>query len=483
MIIPHSPNGSSDGVYEEKNKTIDSRKQDTENAKPQSNKVPGNGNFSKATRNRVKGRNQLPKDELVEFDRIKISELKEELKKRGYKVGSMTKVQLWNRIKGREAEPGLNAKSVKTRQSKPATKKVPGNGNFARSSQKRAADRDTIPAHDLEEFDHTKVADLRKLLQSAGLSASGRKIDLWLRWKDADAPTTEDGSVTDEWDAQMESDEDRPWLKDLDESIHEKVTEARNVLLTKKEQEAKAQEQEDESLTEDDDKAKEPRRGKAVVKTKGKRFNSTQPQRTQKRSRVQSRDDREGGNASIKPTCFYIDKRFLDMSVAQISQAIPRIMDGAASPQDANISLRHYLVEHYNHRRGIAQLQADGNVFLGNLNESSIPHNVLRRGFAQESFVHVLDYTPEIFVLWEQEVDAGNNDLWRNRWNHPRLSGFTCSLLNGRSFIDAVKQYPKFGLLIMDGIMDGRLKIQGTKDMYELQEVLNAWVTELEMAL
>jgi hypothetical protein len=499
-----------------------SKDKDTQtDAEPKSDKkavVPGNGNFEKATRNRVKGRDELPKDELDEFDSIKTSEIKEELKKRGHKIGSATsKVELWNRLKGRETEPE-KAKKKKTKSTKekgekgdgksttPKKDKIPGNGNFAKASQKRAKGRDTIPADELEEFDKTKVTDLKARLQAADLSTSDRKIDLWLRWKDADGGTTtgdtEDDEGTDddaEWDAQRETDEDRPWVEVLEDSIHDEVEKAKDAKKAQEDEEES--EDDDDSSSEDDgreefQKTKKPKRGRPPQRLNPGYYRAHKRRRGLPRNEYLKRmnalygiwsDESEDGDAKshalIKPTDYYINPRFLNMSVAQITKEIPKVMQDAPKPRDKKSSFRSYLEANYEYRRDIAQLIADGNASVRKLNEFPKKRgNMLPRDYTSDvlSFSDLVEMTPELLALWEHEVDGGNKGLWRNRWNHPRLSGFTCALLDGRSFMTAVEQYPRFALLVMDAIMDGRLESQEEEGLSDLQKIIDDWITELE---
>lgn len=484
-------------------------------------KIPGNGNFAKATRNRVKGRDDIPDDELEEFDSIKTTELREELKKRGYKVGATnSKVELWCLLKGREdgAEKLARISSTKNdkaktktpktvkkkerKEEKPKKAKIPGNGNFAKASQRRATGRDTIPEDELEEFDKTKLTDLKERLKTLGLKTTGRKLELWLRWKEVDAKDandaddadaaepsdiesdTEDEELdpqddvddVDDWDATKDSDEDAPWYEKFDPALRGPIDEARDALMRASILKKKKEEGERNITFRPDsyDKGKRPSSSKSG-------------QASSKRPRIQGEGDDVKGKEepSGLPTDFYIDQRFLDMTLAEVLKAVPEIPSGTAPPRDINMTFRQYLLEHFEYRRDIAQLKARGTTLFGDLSENIAKHGrkryiVLQPGFIRRSFVEALDETPYILQLWEELIESGYDELWHNRYNHPRLSKFHSSLLNGRNFLETVVEYPNFAHFLNEAIDSQRLIIMDATDSQGLQLVSDRWIIEEE---
>jgi hypothetical protein len=115
---------------------------------------------------------------------------------------------------------------------------------------------------------------------------------------------------------------------------------------------------------------------------------------------------------------------------------------------------------------------------------------VLRAGFVDEAFVDVLDHTPAIMMVWQERFppgdDRGNDDedhdgddgLWRNRWNHPRLSGFNYSLLGEGRFLDVVRQYPNFARFLLQVERQGSLDIADADDRAALRDIVEEWHEE-----
>lgn len=395
-----------------------------------------------------------------------------------------------NKAKTKTPKP---AKKKERKEEKPKKVKVPGNGNFAKASQRRAAGRDTIPKDELEEFDKTKLTDLKERLKTLGLKTTGRKLELWLRWKGADADDAEPSDIesdtedeeldpkddvddVDDWDATKDTDEDLPRLDQFEPSIGGPIDEAKAALrrasiLKKKKEEG------ERNIT-----------FMAINDNKGKRPSSSKSEQTStKRPRIHSEADdiEDKEEPSILPTHFYIDQHFLDMTLAEVLKAVPEIPSGTAPPRDINMTFRQYLLEHFGYRRDIAQLKARGTTLFGDLSDNIAKHGrkryiVLQPGFIRRSFVEALDETPYILQLWEELIESGYKELWHNRWNHPRLSGFHSSLLNGRGFLETVVQYPNFAHFLNEAIDSQRLIIMDATDSHGLQLVSDRWIIEEE---
>lgn len=189
---------SSDDKHDEKPKTKANKERGAPVPKKDGNeghkKTRGNGNFQKANRKRVLSRDQIPSDEVEEFDSIKAAEIREQLRAKDMMV-SGAKVEIWNRLKGRE---DVAAQKTPRQTTTPDTEtptpaapekahpKLTGNGNFKKSSKRRTQGRDTIPDDEIEDFDQAKAVDLMEKLRKKEMKVWGKKAELWTRLKGRD---------------------------------------------------------------------------------------------------------------------------------------------------------------------------------------------------------------------------------------------------------------------------------------------------------
>ncbi|KAK9788025.1 putative SAP domain-containing protein [Seiridium cardinale] len=445
--------------------------------------TPGNGNFAKATRDRVKGREEIPADELEEFDKIKVTELKQKLKFKGLKV-SGGKVELWNRLVGREEELEGPTKPEKTKKKsteekvdseKPASDKVkiPGNGNFAKASQRRAAGREKVPRGELKQFDSTKVSDLKQWLKEAELAVSGTKVDLWFRWKEYEAAGPIDRAeqrTADETKAKHGS-AGGEGLKDDGGSVRGEEGEG----------EGTGAEEEDS-----------PRRPSKVKKGKEKskrRGRSGSPGRG-KRTKIhvvsgRSKPTREPGerrrHRHPRPTDYYIREYFLDLTLADALTENSSILDDGPPPVSHDITLRQYLKDNPDHRHRLAVDHRNNEGPFQNQEENiNNWYDELQSGFMDMPFVDVLDRTAVLWSVWEDEERSRPGEIWENRLTDAGLDGFDPAFLDGRPFHEVVAQYPNFGYMILDEFDTSSLTALNPEDKEKLFEVLTNWEKDLK---
>lgn len=561
----------------------------------------GRLNLAEASKDRVKGRNDIPPDEVDKFDKTTVAGLKSQLKDMNQKV-SGDKASLWHRLQGRNTQSV--PKPVKSN-AEPSKEKKPRLSNFARTASERAKDRDEIPKDELEDFDKAKVVQLRDQLKQNGQKAMGTKAILWNRLRGREGrpePKSLKRSIissyqrdgiekkhTDQIKSPMAGGKNAQGRANDPKTRTEKFTKVKRIVIkqetrgsniqnsgikaepdrtqqkiksnsgdvtgsrhdntTSMADTIKAEEvsvnahYDDETETHNDQPAitlhsqVEPGNenpstignGKAIcddqnpttdlpislssrARLEGSIKRKCTPKVSGSIKRIKLRDGSrqacslhhrscrsgigESGLAApsspssdgllsigsniedVNPTDYYIPQRNLAMTLGEILAEYPDFLQNAPMPPNHGMAIREYLRNNTSQRHWLAIQHRDNNGPFQHYREAEA-NNALRDGFLFEPFIDVLDQTTAIWQLWEDAESQGHADLWRSRWaDDPRANGFSHIFLDSRPFNEVAQAYPYFANFIYDAIENGDLTLENGDNMIYLQAILRTWNAE-----